>query len=308
MRQLDPKEVQAVSEAMAQLHTTQPERVDAVLARFGEQATSAKSLVDAPDAYLREVLMRALGEDKARLLLDRVIQAPDRAGIDTLRWMDPASVAELIAGEHPQILASILVHLERDQAAAILTQFDERVRADVMLRIATLDGIQPSALEELDQVLSKILVGGVSLAPRSALGGVKPVAEIMNFIPGSMEEGIMNVIRTEDEALAQKIADNMITFDDLLKLDDKAIQLLLREVQTDQLVVALKGAEGELREKIFKNMSSRAAETLREDLEARGPMRLSEVEAEQRAIMTVVRRLADEGQIALGSGGDDAFV
>jgi flagellar motor switch protein FliG len=300
-KQLSPKEVQAIGEVMANLRTTSNERVEQVLNKFHGEASTMRSLVDDSDQYVRDVLSRALGEDKAGMLLDRILQGGDVSGIESLKWMDADSIAELIRNEHPQIIASILVHLERDHAAAILSKFTDRLRADCLMRIATLDGIQPSALRELNEVLTKVLAGGDRIR-KTALGGVKPVAEIMNFIPGSMETEIME--------LAQKIADNMFTFDDLLKLDDKAIQTLLREVQSEQLVVSLKGATGELREKVFKNMSSRAAETLREDLESRGPMRLSDVEAEQKNIMKTVRKLADDGQIALnsGGGGDDAFV
>ncbi len=308
-KQLSPKEVQAIGEVMATLRTTSNERVEEVLKRFEAQASTSRSLVDDNDQYVRDVLSRALGEDKAGMLLDRILQGGDVSGIESLKWMDPDSIAELIRNEHPQIVASILVHLERDHAAAILAKFTDRMRADVLMRVATLDGIQPTALRELNEVLTKVLAGGDRIR-KTALGGIKPVAEIMNFIPGSMEAGIMDAIRGQNEELAQKIADNMFTFEDLMKLDDKAIQLLLREVQSDQLIVALKGAPSEMRDKIFKNMSARAAETLKEDLESRGPMRLSEVEAEQKAIMKVVRKLAEDGQIALssGGGGDDAFV
>lgn len=304
---LSPKEVQKIGEAMARMRTVNAQTVDAVLERFSTEAEGHTSIVPDTDEYVKNVLKRALGDDKAGLLIDRILQGGDVAGIESLKWMDPGGVAELIRNEHPQIIASIVVHLERDHASAILSNLGERVRNEVLLRVATLDGIQPHALRELNEVLSKVLAGSDKLK-RAALGGVKTAAEILNFMGSSAETSVLDAVREQDEDLAQKIADQMFTFDDLLKLDDKAVQLLLREVQGDPLVVALKGADPALRERVFKNMSQRAAETLRDDLESRGPVRVSEVETEQKEILKIVRRLADEGQIVLGGSGDDDFV
>jgi flagellar motor switch protein FliG len=263
--------------------------------------------VDDSNAYVRDVLRRALGEEKAGMLIDRITQGSDVTGIESLRWMDAASIAELVRGEHPQIIASILVHLERDQASAILLQLSEELRSDVVLRIATLDGIQPNALKELNEALSLLLAGGEQVK-RTRLGGSKTAAEIINFLGGTADVALLDSIRAEDPDLAQAIEDQMFTFDDLINLDDKSIQVLLREIQSEDLVIALKGADAPLREKIFKNMSQRAAETLREDLEDRGPVKLSEVEAQHKEILKTVRRLADAGQIAVGGGGGDEFV
>jgi flagellar motor switch protein FliG len=177
-----------------------------------------------------------------------------------------------------------------------------------MIRIATLDGIQPAALRDLNDVLSRLLAGGTSQMRRQSLGGVKPAAEIINLIGSSFETSVLDYIREADADLAQKIQDNMFVFDDLSKMDDKGFQTMLKEVQTESLIIALKGASPEIRERVFKNMSSRAAESLREDLESRGPVKLSEVEGEQKEMLKIVRRLADEGQIMLASGGDDAYV
>jgi flagellar motor switch protein FliG len=222
--------------------------------------------------------------------------------------MDPGSIAELLKNEHPQIVASILVHLERDHASEVMKNFVERMRNDVMLRIATLDGIQPQALQELNEVLSKVLAGGEKLK-KATLGGTKATAEILNFLGGQVETSVVESIREYDPELAQKILDQMFTFDNVMDLDDRGIQTLLREVQSESLIVALKGADQALRDKILKNMSSRAAEMLREDLEAKGPVRVSEVEAEQREILKIIRRLADEGQIQLGGkGGEDEYI
>ena len=197
--------------------------------------------------------------------------------------------------------------LESDHAAEVLKVFSERQRNEVMVRIATLDGIQPSAMRDLNEVLNQVLAGS-DRVKKSNLGGVKPAAEIINMLGATLETSVLDYIRANDNDLAQKILDNMFTFDDLERLDDKAVQSLLKEVQSESLVIALKGATPELREKVFKNMSTRAAETLREDMESRGPVRVSEVEAEQKELLKVVRRLSDEGVIMIGGGGDDEFL
>jgi len=306
-KQLAPKEVQRLGETIAKLKTVPRERVEAVLERFSSDAADTSMLVNDTNEYVKSVLRKALGDDKANLLIDRILQGGDVSGIESLKWMDPGSVAELLRNEHPQIVAAILVHLEFDQASDVLKEFTERQRNEVMVRIATLDGIQPSALKDLNEVMSKVLAGGERMK-KATMGGVKTASEIINMLGSSVETSVLDYIREADPDLAQKIMDNMFTFDDLLKIDDRGIQALLKEVQSESLIIALKGATPELREKIFANMSSRAAETLREDLESRGPVRVSEVEAEQKEMLKTVRRLADEGQIVLTGGGDDQFL
>jgi flagellar motor switch protein FliG len=253
------------------------------------------------------VLTKALGTDRATGVIDRILRGNDTGGIEALKWMDAASIAEMIRNEHPQIIATILVHLERDQAADVLTRFVERMRNDVMLRIAALEGVQPSALSELNDVLTQ-LMQGASKVSKSALGGTTVAAEILNNLGTSIEASVMASLREHDAELAQQIEDQMFVFENLNDLDDRGIQLLLREVQSESLIIALKGTSNDLREKIFKNMSSRAAEMLRDDFESKGPVKLSEVEAEQREILKIVRRLADEGQIALGGKGEEGLV
>lgn len=306
-KHLEPKEVQHLGEAIARMRSVTKERIGNVLDRFAQESTDMGVLVADNDEYIKAVLRKALGDDKANLLIDRIIQGSDITGIESLKWMDPGSVAELLRNEHPQIVAAILVHLDPDQSSSVLKCFSERQRNEVMVRIATLDGIQPSALKDLNEVLSKVLAGGQQVR-KSSLGGVKPAAEIINMMGSSIETSVLDYIREADGDLAQRIMDNMFTFDDLIKLDDKGFQSLLKEVQTESLIIALKGASPEIRDKVFKNMSSRAAETLREDLESRGPVKLSEVEAEQKELLKIVRRLSDEGQIVLGGGGDDEYV
>jgi len=305
---LSPKEVQKLGETIARMKTVPREKIEKVIVAFNKTKEEQFSLVGDTDAFVSQVLKRALGDEKANMLLDRILQGRDVSGIEALKWMDPGSISELLKNEHPQIIASILVHLERDHASEVLRHFIERLRNDVLVRIATLDGIQPQALQELNEVLSKVLAGGEKLK-KATLGGTKATAEILNFLGAQLETAAVESIREHDSELAQKILDQMFTFENLNALDDRAIQTLLREVQSESLIVALKGAEQDLREKIFKNMSSRASEMLREDLEAKGPVRVSEVEAEQREILKIVRRLADEGQIQLSAGGgDDQFI
>ncbi len=306
-KHLSPKEVQKLGETIARMRGVSKEKVDFVIARFTDDCAAQSLLVEDASDYVKSVLRRALGDDKAALLLDRILQGGDVSGIESLKWMDPISVAELLRNEHPQIVAAIMVHLEYDQAAAVLMQLPERMRSEVMLRVATLEGFQPSALKDLNEVLYKVLAGGDKIR-KTSLGGVKAAAEMINLLGGNADVAVLDTIRNYDADLAQKIMDKMFVFDDLVKLDDRSLQLVLREVASETLIVALKGGSMEVRDKILANMSMRAAATLREDLEARGPMRLSEVEAQQKEILKVVRRLADENQITIGGGAEDSFV
>jgi flagellar motor switch protein FliG len=306
-KHLAPKEVQKLGEAMTKIDKVTRASIEAVLDRFSAEAAQQTSLNGNSPDYIRGVLTKALGDDKAKYILDRILQGSDTSGIESLKWMDPAMVAELIRNEHPQIIASILVHLDHDQAAGILDQFNDRLRNDTMLRIATLDGIQPNALKELNDTLAKVLAGNDNIK-KSTLGGVRAAADILNFLGNTQETAVIESVREFDAELAQKILDEMFVFDNLLELEDSAIQLVLREVQSESLVVALKGANEAVREKVFTNMSQRAGDMLRDDLESKGPVKVSEVEAEQREILKIVRRLAEEGQIALGAKGDEAYV
>ena len=306
-KHLAPKEVQKLGETIARLKIVPRERLTRVLERFATDAVESHTLVADTDEYIKSVLHKALGEDKANLLIDRILQGSDVSGIEGLKWLDPGTVAELLRNEHPQIVAAILVHLESDMASEIMKSFNERQRNEVMVRIATLDGIQPAALKDLNEVMSNVLAGGDKMR-KASLGGVKPAAEIINLLGSALETSVLDYVRESDPDLAQKLMDNMFGFDDLIKLDDKGVQAMLKEVQSESLVLALKGATPEMREKVFRNMSSRAAETLKEDLESRGPVRVSDVEAEQKEILKVVRRLVEEGQIVIATGGADEFL
>ncbi|MDR0577620.1 MAG: flagellar motor switch protein FliG [Candidatus Accumulibacter sp.] len=304
LKHLGPRDVQKLGHAMAALKTVPRAKMETVLDEFHAIAAESAGVSVDTDAYVRSVLTKALGDDKASNLISRILQGGDTNGIEGLKWLDAPTVADLIRNEHPQIIATILVHLERDHVSDILNNFTDRLRNDVVLRIATLEGIQPEALRELNDVMLGLLSGSANIK-KSAMGGVRTVAEILNYMGSANETTVLDSIREYDPDLAQRILDEMFVFENLLDIDDRAIQLLLREIQSDSLILAMKGASEPLREKIFKNMSQRAAEMLREDLESRGPVRVSEVENEQKEILKIVRRLADEGQIALGGGGDE---
>lgn len=305
---LSPKEVQTLGMAMATLQNVTRSKVNEVLTDFRQDAAGQTGFGGDSSEYIRTVLTKALGSDRAANLIERILHDGDTAGVERLKWMDAGAVAEMIKNEHPQIIATILVHLDRDQASEVLGLLGERLRNDVILRIATLDGIQPTALKDLNEVLSKLLTGSSDSIKNAAMGGTRVAAEILNFMPASLETSMIATVRDFDPQIAQKIQSEMFAFDHLDILDDRAIQLLLREVPSESLIVALKGATEELREKIFKNLSTRAAEMLREDLAAKGPVRVSEVEAKQAEILMTVRRLADEGLISLGGKREHAVV
>jgi flagellar motor switch protein FliG len=305
MKYLEPKEVQKISAAMVTLRNLSREQIADVFDEFHSVASQKTTIGMDSSEYIRDMLTKALGDDKAAGLLDRILHNSDTSGIESLKWMDPSSVADLIVNEHPQIIATIMVHLEAEQSASVMALLPERIRNDVMLRIATLDSVQPAALQELNDVLTKLLAGN-AVSKKSIRGGTKTAADILNYLPN--QEAILESVRSHDAELAQKVMDEMFVFEDLLEVEDRSIQLILREVQSESLIVALKGASEELREKIFKNMSQRAAEMLREDLEAKGPVRLSEVESEQKEILKIVRRLAEEGQVVIGGKGEEEYV
>lgn len=308
LKHLNPLEVQKLGLAMAKVKHLSQEQINAVLSDFCSRAGGENLLMDLDsESYTRSVLERALGEDKSTDIISRILEGNDTSGIEGLKWIDSQSVAELIKGEHPQIIATILVHLDRNQASDILGQLTEQLRNDVLLRIATLEGIQPYALRELNDVLTDLLSGSENIN-KSPVGGIRTAAEIINFMGSAAETSVLGNLREFDEDLAQKIMDQMIVFENLMDIDDRGIQLVLRETDSGALVIALKGAAEELREKIFRNMSNRASETLREDLEVMGPVRVSEVEAQQKQILQVVRRLSDEGRIVFGSKKEESYI
>jgi flagellar motor switch protein FliG len=307
LQYLSQHEVQAVGEAMATLSQVRRDEVSEVLEEFRLETEQYSALHLDSGSYLRSVLNKALGNNRAADLLESIFQSNDSAsGIERLNQLEATEVVELIRDEHPQIIATLLVHLDRNKAAAVLEQLAERVRHDAVLRVATFGGVQPAALKELTEVLTGMLSG--DSAKRSRLGGIRAAAEIVNMMSSVQEEGVIKHVREHDELLAQKMIDEMFLFENLLGLEDRSVQLLLKEIESESLIVALKGAPQELRDKFLKNMSQRAAEMLREDIEIRGPVRVSQVEAEQKAILAIVRRLADAGEIILAGPGDDSYV
>lgn len=306
LRHLTPREVQDISQEMARLGQVSHDEMRQVLDDFHEESEQFAALNLNSSDHIRAVLTKALGNERATTLLEDILEhSSTNSGIDALNLMDATSVAEMIRDEHPQIIATILIHLERRQAADVLELFEDKLRNDVVLRIATFNGVQPAALQELTEVLGGMLSG--QHLKRSKMGGARTAAEILNLMNANQEETAIETVRAHSEDLAQKIIDEMFLFENLLELDDRSIQLLLKEINSNSLTIALKGSQTELREKFLRNMSQRAAELLREDMENSGPIRLSQVENEQKAILQVVRRLADNGDIVL-SGGNDTYV
>jgi flagellar motor switch protein FliG len=303
LKHMGAKEVQRVGAAMANLSNVSLEEVQGVIAEFSSNVETQTSVGVGADEFLRKVLVDALGAGKAESIIDRINIGRSSKGLEALKWMDSRAVAELVRQEHPQIIAIVLAYLEADQAAEVLTLLPEAVRPEVVTRIALLDGVQPNALSELDDIIEKQFAGK-STGKTSVLGGAKAVANIINFLEPSQESLLMEQVAKSDEALAARIEELVFVFDNLIDLDDRSMQELLRQIASDQLLLALKGTDEALKEKIFKNMSQRAAEMLKDDLEAKGPVRLSEVEAAQKEILKVARKLAESGAIAIGGKGE----
>jgi flagellar motor switch protein FliG len=302
LKHLDAKVVQRLGIEMAGLKSASREEVSAVIGGF-VTLMEAQADLKGGDDYIRKVLIEALGDDKASGIIDRILLGNKRKGLDVLKWMEPRAIAEVIRHEHPQVLAIILAYLDTDQAASVLEEFPEWMQADVLLRIAQLDGVHPEALSKLDEMIEK-QVSGKGSQVSAKLGGAKPAAGILNFV----KPGVLEHIRKIDEGMCQKLQDLMFVFDDLIEVDDRGMQELLREVDSAKLVIALKGTEPALAEKFLKNMSTRAAEMLKDDMESRGPVKLSEVEAAQKDIIVIARKLADAGTIQLGASAAEAYV
>jgi len=306
-KHLNTLEVTKISEAMVHLGSYTHAQLRQVMDEFHHDAADYVDLRLNTNDYLRRVLVLALGEARASSLLEDLLDTSNSGseGIETLNFMDPQAVCDLICEEHPQIIATILVHLKRSQSADVLARFDEQIRNDVMLRIATFGGVQPVALQELTEVLNGLLHG--QSIKRSKMGGVRPAAEILNLMKTQQEDAAIAAVREFDQELAQKIIDEMFLFENLINMDDRSIQRILQDIDSDSLIVALKGANSPLRNKFFRNMSRRQAEIMTDDLNSRGPVRMSQVEIEQKNILMVVRNLAESGEIDIG-GGEDVYV
>lgn len=307
LKHLEPKQVQKVGMAMAALDDFSQEKVNAVHNLFLEEIQKFTSIGFRSEEFVRKALTAALGEDKAGNLIEQIVMGSGAKGLDSLKWMDSKQVATIIRNEHPQIQTIVLSYLDPEQSAEIMAQFPEKVRLDLMMRIANLEEVQPAALQELNEIMEKQFAGQAG-AQAAKMGGLKAAADIMNYLDNNIESQLMDSIREQDEDMSQQISELMFVFGNLVDVDDRGLQTLLREVQGEVLQKALKGADQPLKDKIFKNMSKRAAEMLQDDLDAMGPVRLSDVEAAQKEILATARRLADAGEIMLGSGGGDEYV
>jgi len=303
LKHMGAKDVQRIGAAMASLQSVGRDQAEEVLSDFVTTVEDQTNLGVGSHDYIRKVLHQALG-DKGANLIDRILVGRDSKGLENLKWMDPRSVADLIRMEHPQIIAIILAYLEADNSAEVLASLPERIRPDVIMRLATLDGIPPSAFQELDEVLERQFSGSENVKS-SMVGGIRSAAEILNFVDGANEQLVLKTVAENDESLSQAIQDQMFVFENLMEVDDRSIQTLLREISTETLVIALKGADTELLDKFVNNMSKRAAEMLTEDLEAKGPVRLSEVEAAQKEVLSAARRLEEQGEINLSGSGEE---
>jgi len=307
LKHLGAKEVQKVGAAMAQLAGISREEVSGVLGNFATRVEQQSSLGVDSDEYVRKVLNEALGAEKAGGVIDRILRGRSSRGLEAVKWMEPKAVAAMLRQEHPQIIAIVLSYLEPEQAGEVLAALPEDMRPDVIVRIATLDGVHPSALNELDEVLEKQFAGS-STAKTGGFGGPKIAAAILNLVGSGAEMKIIEEIAKGDATLGQKLQDLMFVFEDLKSIDDRGMQELLREVPGDKLILALKATDEELKQKFFKNMSERASQMLKDDLEAKGPVKLSEVEEAQKEILVTARRMADEGRVQLGGKGGEEYV
>lgn len=307
LKHMGPKEVQIIGSAMSNLGSISTDMVDVVLEDFITQIKDRTGLGLDSDSYIRNMLVDALGEDKAGNVIDRILLGGNSKGIEQLKWMDVRSIADLVRVEHPQIIATILSLLDADLSGAVLGLLPENMRSDILMRVAKMETIQPAAIKELDEMMEKQLSGSESVKA-SSVGGIDAAANILNFMEGNITEEMMETINESDEVLGQQIQDKMFVFGDLINVDDRGIQSLLREVSTDQLLLALRGVSDDLKTKVFGNMSKRAAEMLADDLEAAPPTKLSEVEQSQKDILLIAKKLADSGEIMLGSGGGDELV
>ena len=307
-RNLQPKQVQKLGIRMAELEDFNQDSVNAVHKTFLTNITKHSNIGLGSSDFVKNALVAALGEDKANNLVDQISMGSGSHGLDSLKWMDARQVATIIQNEHPQIQTIVLSYLDPEQSAQILSQFPETVRLDLIMRIATLEEVQPAALQELNEIMEKQFAGSAG-TQTAKIGGLKSAANIMNYLDNNTETQLMDAIQAQDKEMGQQIQDLMFVFENLGGVDDRSIQLLVREVPSDVLEKALKGADENLREKFYQNMSTRAREALKEDLESMGPTKISDVEAAQKEILAIAHKLADAGQIVLSrGGGNDDFI
>jgi flagellar motor switch protein FliG len=308
LKQLTARDVQKLGIAMAELKEVSRDQMTSVLDTFIGVVDGKANIASGSQDYVRRVLTQAVGKQKTDLLLDRVSAGQTGQGIEALKWMEAKAVAHIVSGEHPQIAAIVLSHLEPEQSAAVLPLLTEEMRTEVLMRIASLNEVPQSALTELDQLVERQANAAPPSAALRRIGGARTVANILNAMERDKSGEELGKIEKADGAMHQQIKDLLFIFDNLLDVDDRGIQAMLREVGSDTLAVALRGAEPEVQEKILRNMSKRAAEILKDDMEARGPVKLTDVEAAQKEIVVIAQRMAEEGTISLGGKGSGEFV
>ncbi|WP_133135023.1 flagellar motor switch protein FliG [Legionella rowbothamii] len=307
LRHLEPRQVQKVGMAMAALNNVSRTKMQNVLADFTSAIGDQTSLAVDTEHYLRTILIEALGLEKATPFIDRILVSDKDSGLNRLKWLDGRLIADVIRNEHPQIIATILIHLDSEQAAEVVSYFSMEKRSEVLLRMCNIDTVKPEAISELGQVIEKQL-SGQKVSKSASVGGIKSVADVINYFDGSMEEEVLDKIKEWDSDLSEKIRDKMFVFENLVDMDDRSVQTLLRDVSQELLKLALKGTTEITKEKIYTNMSKRAADLLREDIELQGPVKVVDVERAQRDILTIAKSLAEEGKIALGSKGGDEMI
>ncbi|MBQ0752558.1 MAG: flagellar motor switch protein FliG [Roseovarius sp.] len=307
LRALSPSEVQVLGEAMFTVQGVDHDTVDAVLNEFLGLVSNQTGIGIGAGNYVRQVLDQALGAHKAQSVLSRIVPSNSERPIEILDWMDPSAVAELIQDEHPQIMALVIASLDYAQGAEVLKLLPPEAQPEIIRRIATLNTVQPEALRDLEEVMRAKFKANTTLRA-SQIGGVKAAARIMNFTRQDMEERIMKDIRKDDKNLSEDIQDNLFVFDYLIKSDERALQTVLREIESEMLVLALKGANPTLRDKLLGCVSARAAANIMDEMEAMGPVRLSQVQEAQKQVITVARRLSDEGKITLAGRGGEKMV
>jgi len=307
LKHLEPRQVQKVGMAMSSMDTVNRAKMQSVLIDFISAIEDQTSLTVDTEHYLRTVLIEALGEEKASPFIDRILVTDKESGLNKLKWLDGRLIADVIRNEHPQIIATILIHLDSEQSAEVVSYFSAEKRAEILLRMCNIDTVKPEAISELGQVIEKQL-SGQKIGKSASIGGIKSVADVINFLDGSIEEEVLSKITDWDEELAEKIRDKMFVFENISEMDDRSLQTLLRDVSTEQLKVALKGVTETTKEKVFANMSKRAADLLREDIEMQGPVKVSDMEQAQKDILTIARNLAEDGKISLGTKGADEMI
>tara|TARA_R110002110_G_scaffold33533_1_gene114778 strand:+ start:94563 stop:95567 length:1005 start_codon:yes stop_codon:yes gene_type:complete len=304
MKYLVPKQVQKLGAVMASIKDVDNESINHVVGEFLDKVNNQSALGIDNAIHVREVLANTIGDEKADAILDDALMQANNKGLENLKWMDAYTISEFIKNEHPQIQSIILSYLDPDQAAEVLLHFDDKQQLDLMMRISVQDTIQPDAISELDKMLMEQLTK-INVKKPKAMGGIKCAAEILNHINNDVEAEIFAGIKKEDEGLANNIQELMFVFENILSIDDRDMQTLLRELDTDSLVLSLKGASSEIANKIYKNMSKRAAALLKDDLEAKGPVKLTDVEEAQKSVLMIAKKLADSGDISLGGKGEE---